>query len=248
MSSRQEENAARAAQVQARLDEIAHLHRHEIPVPPRVQRKLIPFPDLVVVARRQTQRGISLFDRAARREAARHAHDVATGWARQALAEMQAEEVEATATPEAKTSELTRVLAESGHWVRVGSVTDDSAVLWVEVADAEVPHVRPATTSSGNPTTSKVSKSERADWMRQYVAACGLRIARLALDAVPNLGEVRVVVSLDNRPVLAFRTERPRLMDVHWGEGAWSIVVDPDFDPVYDLRARTRELSPIALP
>ena len=259
--------AERLQQVEAAAQQFAQLeklHRQAFDGPVRevvAAAKLPRFSKLLATAEKRTLRGVSPFQREARKARKADARQLAERWATDLMTIAQAERQSRQEAidqawsdlhsnePSAVTAAHAAAQRASGRPVRVSGVGDGEAQLVVRVDGPDVvPGSKPAVTPSGAPTLHKVTKTDRAAWHRQIVASQVLLAAKEAMAAAPGLLAVRVVaVDHADVPLLGTRLTRTGLDASDWTQDAWAILARLDQAMRCDLRGRAHEMVTIDL-
>jgi hypothetical protein len=264
MTPKQVERLQQVDAAARRFAELENLHRQEFSEPVRevvAGAKLPKFAKLVATAEKQTLRGVSPFNREARRARKVEARHLAERWAldlmtlaeseRQSQQDRVDQEWDALHhnDPVAVMRALAATYGGDQHPVRVVGVEGGEVHVILRVDGPEVlPESKPATTRSGAATLNKLNKTDRAAWHRQLVASQVLLTAKKAMAAAPGLSAVRIVgVDHADAPLLGARLTRAGLRTADWNADAWGILARLDGELRCDLRGRTKELVTLDL-
>lgn len=264
----------RASAIQEQLDRLCSLHRQSFPPAAPPVAPLPPVPSVHTLeeqARAERLQGISWFRFARRREARARAADDARTRRAQLLddahqAQQRAQEeldrqwvlLCANDTEQVLATLATHFGDNDAPAVAVG-VDGDEARLAVMVPGADiVPEREPSTTSSGNLSLARMTKTRRTWFYRQAVAGDVLSTVNEALAVAPALASASVVALRATDPdvfggqrtqaLLAVRLRRDRLAPVHWRTAeAWDVIEQVGEDLRVDVFGRTKRLEPLPL-
>lgn len=249
--------ANEADAIRQQLDNIYAMHRLSFPErgPQEVSMSPLPwFSVLIAEAEKEALRGVSRFDRRARREARNAAHAAAEERARELLAIAIADRSERQMATDAAYANTTsssdqRLLEslkglsrEGGGELTVDQVEDRVASVHVYIdPEAAVPTRKPVETAAGNLSLPKVTKTERCGWIRELAAAYALLAAKEVLTYAPGLtGAVISIANKDKRGKVVLRCTLTRsgLHSARWDQEPWQVLncqrrakIDP-FPPV----------------
>lgn len=267
------DKTAEAERLRQAFAAIAALHREEFPAarrlvaPPPPDPPIRQFRDLY---RQQAVRGISFFDRAARREALKAAEgrvDAAVLSARAELARQAAQhqadfDADWAALLACEPDIVLHVLNDAfannqAPAAAVGIEGNEISLLVVVPPERVVPDRKPGLTAAGNISLKKLTKTEAADVYKQLV--CGHLVATLkeAFAVAPGVESARVAAIRASpdaygtelpEVMVAARCARSDLAEVRWEiVDAVRVVNDCCTEKVLVQKGVTRTLQPVAL-
>ncbi len=251
-----------ARQALARVDQ---LHHGTFPPATRQIAPTVPLPKfgkLVATSEKETLRGISRLDRAARKAAKLRAHAQAETWARDLMVLAEGERLGQQAALDASWSALIgndpgtvmRVIHDSlttaGAPARVTYVRDGVAGLIVTgPPPEELPTERPALTRAGAPTVAAMNKTEFATVTNKVIAARIILVVRQCFGVAPGLKGISVVLvdPAGGQSRLAVSFERQRFESASGGVEPSSSLQACASEIVSKPSGRTGELRVIKL-
>ena len=270
----QAEKLEQAKLIVDQLTAIEEIHRQEFASPVKATAELPalpPFGRLLDAAEAEHLRDIGLFHRAQRREAREQARAAAENQARTLLAHAQAQQAAAQAEIDRSwdallandealvLTALEQAFEDNEAPAAAVGVAGDALSLAVLVPSPDVlPDRMPGTTSSGNLSLRKMTKSVRAAAYLSLVAGHVVVSVKEALAQAPGIESVAVVAVREDepdvygnrraQPLLATRLSRQRLAGVRWEScSAWDVIDQAGTDTLVKLRGAARELVPLDL-
>lgn len=268
------DKAAEAERLRQAFAAIAGLHREEFPAARRATAPPPPEPpvkQLRQLYRAQAVRGISFFDRAARREAIKTAEErVAAGIAsgRAELARQAARyqtwldyewDALLACEPETVLHALNDAFADNDAPAAAVGIEGKEVSLLVVVPPVDVvPDRKPGLTAAGNLSLKKLTKTEAAEAYKQLVCGHLVLTLREAFAVAPGVGSARVVAvraasadaygNVKPEVMVAARCRRAALAEVSWQRvGAEQVVNDCCTEQILVQKGATRALQPVSL-
>jgi hypothetical protein len=270
----QAEKVEQAKLIVAQLQAIETLHRQDFAPPAKVLAPLPalpPFVRLLEAAENEHLKGVGIFRRAERRAARKQARTSAEEYASALLARARAEQASTQtaidqrwqallANDEAVVlAELDQAFEDNEAPVAAVGVSGDEVFIAVLVPGPdELPERIPATTTAGNLSLRKLTKSLRASWYLSLVAGHLVVSVKEALARAPGIQEVSVVALREEPadvygvrrvvPLLATRLTRRGLSGVRWDScTAWDVIAQAGTETMLKTKGVARELAPLDL-
>lgn len=258
----------RAAHAAARdlLKKVEALHRIEFPA---AERQVAPLPELtdfsklLAKASKEALKGVSRFDREARRAAKEQARRQAEEWASDELTLATLEQSTEQQSLDALwiallgnhrsvvAKAVTQAYAETNAPAELISIEDGVGfVQLLGPSEFDVPVFKPVESRGGTPSVANLTRAERAQWHRVLVAAQVLLAAKQTLAVAPGLAAVRILVmrpGVPEEPLLAATIDRSRLALADFSLRAGQVLDAIGEDVVVKTRGGTGELQPIRI-